>query len=91
MNHSLSAINVGNFKAFADTQHIPLKPNTLIFGPNSSVKSSIIHSLAFAHDAQLGQEKLDSTELDVYQTYVRGKSIDLGGFRQFVNRGQLSK
>lgn len=91
MNHSLSAINVGKFKAFADTQQIPLKPILLIFGPNSSGKSSIIYSLGFPHDAQLGQEKLDSTEIDVYQTYVRGKSIDPGGFLQFVNRGQLSK
>lgn len=86
MNHSLSAINVGNFKAFADTQHIPLKPITLIFGPNSSGKSSIIHSLAFAHDAQLGQEKLDFSRLDIHHTDIGGRSIDLGGFRQYIHQ-----
>ena len=53
----LHALRVGNFKAFADTQRIPLKPITLIFGPNSAGKSSFIHSLALAHEAQFGREK----------------------------------
>jgi len=86
MNHSLSAINIGNFKAFAGVQHIPFKPITLIFGPNSSGKSSIIHSLAFAHDAQLGQEKLDFSRLDIHHTDIGGRSIDLGGFRQYIHQ-----
>lgn len=37
MSHVLSAINVGNFKAFSDTQYIPLKPIALIFGPNTTL------------------------------------------------------
>ncbi len=43
MSRRLTALRVGNFKAFADTQRIPLKPITLIFGPNSAGKSSFIH------------------------------------------------
>ena len=31
----LTALRLGNFKAFADTQNIPIRPITLIFGPNS--------------------------------------------------------
>lgn len=89
MTHrSLSALHVGNFKAFADTQRIPLKPITLIFGANSAGKSSFIQSLAFAHEAEFGRDKRGAARLDVHHTDIGGSSIDLGGFRQFVHRGQ---
>lgn len=91
MTRVLQALRVGNFKAFADTQRIPLKPITLIFGPNSAGKSSFIHSLAMAHEAQFGREKRSLARLDVHHTDVGGSSIDLGGFRQYVHRGQLNK
>ena len=91
MTRRLNALSVGNFKAFADTQRIPLKPITLIFGPNSAGKSSFIHSLALAHEAQFGREKRSLSRLDVHHTDVGGSSIDLGGFRQYVHRGQLNK
>jgi len=87
----LQALRVGNFKAFADTQRISLKPITLIFGPNSAGKSSFIHSLALAHEAQFGREKRSLARLDVHHTDVGGSAIDLGGFRQYVHRGQLNK
>jgi hypothetical protein len=91
MNRHLQALRVGNFKAFADTQRIPLKPITLIFGPNSAGKSSFIHSLALAHEAQFGREKRSLSRLDVHHTDVGGSAIDLGGFRQYVHRGQLNR
>jgi hypothetical protein len=87
----LQALRVGNFKAFADTQRIPLKPITLVFGPNSAGKSSFIHSLALAHEAQFGREKRSLARLDVHHTDIGGSAIDLGGFRQYVHRGQLNK
>lgn len=37
--------SIKNFKAFSDFQEIDLAPITLIYGPNSSGKSSIIHAL----------------------------------------------
>lgn len=89
MSRRLHALHVGNFKAFADTQRIPLKPITLVFGPNSAGKSSFIHSLALAHEAQFGREKRGRSHLDVHHTDIGGSAIDLGGFRQFVHRGQL--
>lgn len=91
MTRRLQALRVGNFKAFADAQRIPLKPITLIFGPNSAGKSSFLHSLALAHEAQFGREKRSLTRLDVHHTDVGGSAIDLGGFRQYVHRGQLNK
>jgi hypothetical protein len=91
MTRRLQALRVGNFKAFADTQRIPIKPITLIFGPNSAGKSSFIHSLVLAHEAQFGREKRSLARLDVHHTDVGGSAIDLGGFRQYVHRGQLNK
>ena len=76
----LTALRLGNFKAFGPTQRVPLKPLTLVFGPNSAGKSSLIHSLALAHEARR------SGNLDVFRTDVGGTSIDLGGFRQYVFR-----
>lgn len=91
MSRRLHALHVGNFKAFAETQRIPLKPITLVFGPNSAGKSSFIHSLALAHEAQFGRDKQGRARLDVHHTEVGGNAIDLGGFRQFVHRGELRK
>ena len=34
----LTGITLENFKAFKDPQFIPIKPITLVFGPNSAGK-----------------------------------------------------
>lgn len=91
MSRLLNALHVGNFKAFSDSQRIPIKPITLVFGPNSAGKSSFIHSLALAHEAEFAREKRNHARLDVRHTEVGGTAIDLGGYRQFVHRGQLRK
>ena len=44
-------VGLGNFKAFAETQNIPIRPLTLIFGANSSGKSSALHGLLRARQA----------------------------------------
>ncbi len=76
----ITSLRLGNFKAFSDIQKIPIKPITLIFGPNSAGKSSLIHGIALASHA------IETGDLDVYRTSVGGESIDLGGFRQYVHR-----
>lgn len=81
----IKSIHLSNFKAFAETQAIPLKPITLIFGANSAGKSSIIHSLALLHEA------LHTGELDISRTRLGGSSIDLGGFRQYIHRRQANR
>lgn len=74
----ISGLRIGNFKAFSDIQYVPIRPITLIFGPNSSGKSSIIHSLILAHEA------IRTGNLDVHRTEIGGESVDLGGFKQYV-------
>jgi hypothetical protein len=81
VSNTLTALRIGNFKAFADTQYIPLRPLTLIYGANSSGKSSIIHSLLLAHHAIK-----NNGEFNIYRTEAGGESVDLGGFGQYVHR-----
>jgi len=76
----ISSFTVSNFKAFGPAQTIPIKPITLIFGPNSAGKSSILHSLLFAH------ESLRTGSLDIRQTELGGQSVDLGGFQQLTHK-----
>jgi len=77
----ISSFTISNFKAFGAAQTIPLKPITLIFGPNSAGKSSVIHALLLARQA------LDNGgNLDVFKTDIGGDSVDLGGFRQYLFR-----
>ncbi len=80
----LSSFTIANFKAFADAQKIPLRPLTLVFGANSSGKSSLIHSLLFSRHA------IETGELDTRRTLIGGEAVDLGGFRQFVHRRNVN-
>ena len=70
---TLTAFSIANFKAFAATQRVPLKPITLIYGANSAGKSSVIHALVLAHHA------IETGNLDAQRTQIGGESIDLGG------------
>ncbi len=81
----LTALKLGNFKAYAETQHIPIRPLTLIYGANSAGKSSIIHSLLLANHA------LTTGSVNAHRTKLGGESVDLGGFGQFVHRHDTSQ
>lgn len=76
----LIGVRIANFKVFADSQRVPLRPLTLVYGANSAGKSSILHALALAHHA------VETGELDVQRTQIGGASVDLGSFRQYVHR-----
>ena len=80
MELNLNVLRIGNFKAFAFEQRIPLRPITLIYGANSAGKSSVLHALALAHHA------IHTGICDVEHTQLGGDAIELGGFRQYVHR-----
>jgi len=82
---TLTAFRIGNFKAFAAAQRVPLRPITLVYGANSAGKSSILHALALAHHA------VETGELDTQRTQIGGEAIDLGGFRQYVHRRERER
>ena len=85
LSRRLIGLRLANFKAFGEEQHIPIRPLTLIFGPNSGGKSSIIQSLIFANEAAR------TGNLDAFSTQLGGSSIDLGGFRQYIHKGELER
>ena len=80
---SLRGFQLGNFKAFSGTQRLPIKPLTLIFGANSSGKSSLIHGLLLARHA------FETGDLNASRTTTGGDSVDLGGFGCYVHRRNL--
>ena len=82
---TLNAFRIANFKAFAATQRVPLRPITLIYGANSAGKSSVLHALALAHHA------VETGDLDTQRTQIGGEAIDLGGFRQYVHRRERDR
>lgn len=76
----VTELELAHFKAFGNLQHIPLRPITLIFGANSSGKSSILHALLLAHHG------VSVGEFDVTTPILAGDTVDLGGFQRFVFR-----
>ena len=46
----ITAITIENFKGIKEPVRVELKPITLLFGPNSAGKSTIIHALHYAHE-----------------------------------------
>jgi AAA domain, putative AbiEii toxin, Type IV TA system len=78
----LKKLKIGNFKAFGAVQNIPIRPITLIYGANSSGKSSIIHSILLANHALFSS---GASPLDVHKPRL-SDSVDLGGFRQYIHQ-----
>ncbi len=81
----LKSLRIENFKAFGKSpQTIPIKPITLVFGPNSAGKSSFLHSLLWLNHA------VSRGETDVYHPTLSGQSINLGGFNSCLNRNSIT-
>ena len=74
-----------NFKAFGETVTIPIRPLTLIFGANSSGKSSIFQSLLMLKQT-LEEAKNPNTAL-----WSKGSLVDLGPYRDFVHRHETER
>ena len=75
----IKRIHIENFKSIQGRVTIDLKPITLLFGPNSSGKSTILHALHYA------REILDRHNFNAHSTINGGKYVDLGGFDNMVN------
>ena len=81
----LSEYQIHNFKAFANQEKIPIRPITLIYGQNSSGKSSVLQSLLLLK--QTLQEATDPQTL----LLAKGNFVDLGNFSQYINNHDLDK
>ncbi len=77
---AITRMIVGNFKGIGPSQLcIDVKPITLLYGPNSAGKSSILHAILYA------REILERRNLNPTTTAGGGDSIDLGGLSSFVH------
>ena len=79
----LSRIEIENFKGVGAKQVIELRPITLLFGPNSAGKSTILQALHYV------REILERKNPDPDQT-IAGGLIDLGGFKKLIHNHDLS-
>ena len=75
----ITSVTIENFKGVREPLTIDLKPITLLFGANSAGKSTLLHSMLFAH------EVLANGNCNVDKTTLGGTLVDLGGFREFVH------
>lgn len=79
----ITEITIENFKSFGKPQTIPLKPITLLYGPNSSGKSSIIQLLLML------KQTLEHSGNDALVS--KGDLVDLGDFENFINNHKNDK
>ena len=80
----LSRIEIENFKGIGSCQAIELRPITLLFGPNSVGKSTILQALHYLREVlERGNSDPDVT--------TAGGMIDLGGFATLVHNHELNR
>lgn len=81
----LKEYQITNFKAFAGPATIPIKPITLIFGPNSSGKSAVLQSLLML------KQTLDESISSTPTLITKGNLVDLGSHREFIHNHDTGK
>lgn len=81
----IKAITLENFKSIRERVRLELRPLTLLFGPNSAGKSTIVQALHYA------REILERQNVDPGRTIRGGRVVDLGGFESLVHGHDLSR
>jgi len=75
----ITEIGIENFKAFGKMQRMPVKPITLLYGPNSAGKSSLLQAiLMFKQTLEEGRNKQGAL-------IPKGQLIDAGTYHEFIN------
>lgn len=80
----ITEISLTNFRSFQATQAIALAPVTLLFGPNSVGKSSVLMALFYI------QQMLAKGQCDPQRIDALGEK-HVGGFKRLVNGRDLTK
>jgi predicted ATPase len=80
----ITKLSLTNFKAFKETQEIEFAPVTLLFGPNSAGKSSVLLALFYV------QQILDKRQVNPQRIESLGNKL-IGGFKDLVNGRDLKK
>jgi hypothetical protein len=82
----LKKLTIKNFKPYGDIASVRLAPITLIYGPNSSGKSSIIQSLLMMNQTLNSEQARGRNDL-----ITRGTNVDLGNFSSILHRHDEDK
>lgn len=80
----LKSLTLGGFKGIKNTAEIPLAPITLLFGANSTGKSSILHGLLYLYEILINRDP------DPEFSTLTGNKVWLGGFKNLVFGKSLS-
>jgi hypothetical protein len=80
----ISKLSLTNFRSFKETQTIEFAPVTLLFGPNSVGKSTVLMALFYL------QQILGKGQCDPQYIEALGNKF-VGGFKNLVNGKDLSK
>lgn len=80
---AITAITIENFKGIREPVRVELKPITLLFGPNSAGKSTIVQALHYS------REIFERQNVNPDRTLLGGDAIDLGGFESLVHQHNL--
>ena len=88
----ITSITIENFKGISDAVEIPIRPITLLFGKNSSGKSTVLQALRYHYfirhtelESKIGYES--SSKIDM----VGGHNIDLADFCSLVHRHEKNR
>ncbi len=80
----ITSITIENFKGIGDAVTIPIRPVTLLFGKNSSGKSTVLQALRYYY-------AICNNELNRTIEMAGGHDIDLGDFPSLVHRHELDR
>ncbi|HDH05193.1 MAG TPA: DUF3696 domain-containing protein [Nitrospirae bacterium] len=80
----IKALTIENFKGIREPVRVEFKPITLLFGPNSSGKSTIVQALHYV------REILERNNVDADRTAGADESLDLGGFKNLIHKHDLN-
>ncbi len=81
----IKSLNLENFQGMPEAHNIRFAPITLVFGPNSSGKSSLIRSLL------LLKQSVDFGNSSYQGLEFQGSAIDLASFENVINGHDLDK
>ena len=81
----LTALELENFKGIETRQRVDFAPLTLLFGPNSAGKSTVLQALIYLH------ELLERGAADVDRTELGGSVLALGGFARLVHQHAVDR
>jgi energy-coupling factor transporter ATP-binding protein EcfA2 len=85
----IERVDIENLKSFSGRHEVELAPLTIIFGPNSSGKSTFLQSLAVLK--QTIEPLRSRIDLEEPPIGLHGELVDLGSFAASVNGHDLKK